>query len=245
MRPSGKLPPAVYWRRRLLLLAVVLVLGWFVVRLLGGDDDSSAEEPPPTAATPTAAASSTAPAPAPKPRKAKDVQVDVRLAPVEGACPPEAVSVSPSVRVGAFAGRAVAVTLRVVSVAPQPCTVRIDPSTFVLGVKGESGSVWSTQTCEGVKGRTVDVHPSWATVVELAWDGRADADSCDDEGAFVDPGQYTAQAALLGGDPVSARFTLTAAPTPTPPTPSTPASPKPDSAATPKPGSTPTTSRTP
>ncbi len=251
MRPAGKLPPGVYWRRRLLLLAIVLLLGWFVVRVVGGEGDSSAKEPEATEPTPTAATSATAPAPAQKPRKAKDVQVDVRFAPVQGACPAEAVTVSPSVRAGAYAGRAVAVTLRVVSVSPQPCTVRIDPSTFVLGVKGDDGAVWSTQTCEGVEARTVDVHPSWATVVEVAWNGRADADSCDDKGEFVAPGGYTAQAALLGGDPVSAEFTLTPAPTPTPtpptakPAPQGTGGPTPSTPASPKPGSTPTTSTSP
>ncbi|MGH1563794.1 hypothetical protein [Mumia sp. DW29H23] len=254
MRPSGKLPPGVYWRRRLVVLTVVLLLVWLFLRVVGGGDDQkaggepSAGETTPTATPPPSATASPTATRAPKPRKAKDVEVNVRLAVVDGACPPDSVFVTPSVAAGAYAGRAVPITLRVTSTAADPCTVRIDPSTFVLGVKAKDGPVWDTQSCGGIKGRTVDVHPTWATVIDVTWDGRASADSCDDKGAFVKAGSYSAQAALLGGEPAVREFTLTTAPTPTPTPPASPSvAPKPGStaSASPTPSSAPTTAATP
>ncbi|MBW9209480.1 hypothetical protein KV100_07415 [Mumia sp. zg.B21] len=255
MRPSGKLPPGVYWRRRLVVLTAVLLLGWLALRVIGGGDDQKAGGEPPATSTSVARtepSATTAPTRAHKPRKAKDVAVDVRLAAVDGVCPPETVFVTPSVVEGARAGGTVPVTLRVSSTATKPCTVRIDPSTFVLSVKSKDTTVWDTQACGEIQGRTVDVHPTWATVIDVTWDGRANADTCDEEGAFAKPAPYSAYAAILGGEPAVARFTLVAPPTPTPtpaPTTSPAAKPAPNPGATPatppKPGSAPATSRTP
>lgn len=240
MRPSGKLPPGVYWRRRLIVLTVVLLVIWLFFRVVGGgDDDPSSAEPPASTPTATTAPTEAPPTQAPKNRKAKDVKVDVRLAPVGGACPPESVYVTPSVPAGSYAGRTVPVTLRVFSTAASACTVRIDPSTFVLNVSDADGTLWDTQECDTLEGRTVDVHPSWATVIEVSWDGRANGDSCDDKGDQVKPGAYTAQAALLGGEPATARFSLVKAPPPPKPTKPTATPTKPTATPT-KPTATPT-----
>ena len=54
VRPSGPLPPRVYWVRRLLLLAVVAALVWGVVRVVGGGDPANGEPAgEPAAATDT------------------------------------------------------------------------------------------------------------------------------------------------------------------------------------------------
>ncbi len=241
MRPAGKLPPGVYWRRRVVVAVVVLLLVWLAARVIGGGDDADADAPEPTPTpTPTAAGATPTPTtPPPRDRKAKDVEVAVQLGAVAGPCAPESVQVVPSVAAGTLAGRAVPVTLRVVSSSKDPCTVRIDPTTFVLAVTDADGKVWDTQNCDRVEGRTVDVHPTWATVVDIGWSGRADGDTCDEPGAFAKPGEYKAKAALLGGEAAIGAFTLTAPPTPTP----TPTA----TATTPgaKPSASPTTAPTP
>jgi len=219
MRPSGKLPPGVYWRRRAFVVLVVVLLVWLGSRVIGGgDDDADARAPE---STPSATPTGSAPPPtaaAPRNRKARDVEVGVRLGAVTGPCAPESVQVVPSVAAGTLAGRAIPVTLRVVTSAEKPCTVRIDPTTFVLAVTDSGGKVWDTQTCDRVDGRTVDVHPTWATVVDVSWSGRADGDDCDKEGPFAKPGSYEAKAALLGGEAAIGEFTLAAPPTTAPPT---------------------------
>ncbi|MFD1824951.1 hypothetical protein [Mumia zhuanghuii] len=249
MRPSGKLPPGVYWRRRIVVAVVVLLVVWLVSRVVGGGDDADAKAPKSPAspsATPSGPAPTTPP-PTPRSRKAKDVEVGVRLGTVSGSCAPASVQVVPSVAAGTLAGRAIPVTLRVVTSAKEPCTVRIDPTTFVLEVRDSDGQVWDTQTCDRIRGLTVDVHPTWATVVDVPWSGRADGDGCDKEGAFVKPGAYEAKAALLGGEPAIGEFTLAAPPTPTPtPTPTPPPTTKPTApAATGKPSTSPSTAQTP
>ncbi|MEJ7743925.1 MAG: hypothetical protein WKF73_16140 [Nocardioidaceae bacterium] len=71
IRPSGPLPPKVYWVRRLMLLAVlvavVLLMWWFVASPDGGASDlqESAGSPSPAVAGPTEEASSTEDMPVP------------------------------------------------------------------------------------------------------------------------------------------------------------------------------------
>lgn len=217
MRPSGRSSRAVYWRRRIVLLLVLALLVVGSARVLRGGAHS-ADAAAPAGATTAAAARPTAtpstPAPSPKQRKARVAHVSVRLPVAASSCDPTNLEVAPSVSTGAYAAGIVTLRLAVSSTATSPCTAELS-SRLVLAVADEDGTLWDSR-CTPVPTRKVEVQPTWSSTFDVPWSGRRSGKDCDTPGSFLLPGTYRVQAAMLGGEPAEATFTLRQRPAPKP-----------------------------
>lgn len=226
-RPNGQLPPGVYWRRRILVLVVIALLIFGLTRIFGGgggDSDAtpgaggtSATSPPPSTAPSTVPTTQ-----APKQRKRKEVEVGVTVPITSAPCDVAKVGVSPAVGPRTYAGGAVPLRLRFSTTATTACTLRVKSPDLLVAVADDSGTVWDSRTCSPIGTRTIDLQPTWTTMIDVQWDGRKSSTDCARPSGFVPVGSYVVKAAMLGGQPDSKPFALAQRPAPRPvPTPTT------------------------
>lgn len=227
VRPKGHAPVGIYWRRRLVLVAVVLLAAAGVTKLVGGGDE-------PDAAASSASTGETGGSRDSgdrkgagddrdrkrKPRAGRDdpdvrsgtTNVRVRMASAKP-CDPARVTVSPSLLPDTYAGDDIPLRLGFGTGGDQPCVLSLTEHTPLISVSADGKTVWSSQKCSDLfDTRTVRVEPDWTTYVDARWSGRASGSSCGSKADFAEPGDYTVQAALLGGEPSKATITLEKAP---------------------------------
>lgn len=219
MSSARPLPPGVYWRRRVFVLGVAFALVFVIARWLTGSSDASDDDAPvaeqagaqvPTATrTVTAgeqATDATATGTASKGATAKPT-----LAQPDGPCEASDIVVTPSVAKGAEAGGDVTLTLSLQTLESEACTWEVSRSTVTTKISDGSREVWTTQQCpRAVPTQSVVVRRSVATLVELTWNAKESAANCSRRTDWVMPGDYTIEAAALGGEPGSAEFSLVA-----------------------------------
>jgi hypothetical protein len=229
-RPRGPLPPRVYWFRRGLVLVVALALVWGVAHLLGSgggtgseqaartvvaDASSSAPTTAPPASAPPEAVTSPRP-PTKKQRRAQATAAATPLTPPEGPCASGDITVDPSVRGNAYAGRSTVFTLSMTSRVSPACTFTVTPSTVVLRLTSGSDRIWSTQECRGaVPKQSVVVRRDVPATVSVAWNGQRSDSDCTRSTAWAQPGYYHVTAAVFGADPTDEQFELQPPPRPT------------------------------
>ena len=212
-RPSGPLPPRVYWTRRVLLLTILALLAWGLMRCVGAPDaqpsgGSAASEPTnETAVSPTP---DNQPGrerqPADPPAGVRAVSAGFR--PARQPCDPAAVAVVPQVSGRVRVGEAVPIQLRVSATSADPCLLRLDSTSLLVAVTSQDAPVWSSAGCaSAIPVQSLVVQPRWSTVVEVMWSGRRLGEECA-AGRPVPPGSYTVQAAMVAGEPAAADFEL-------------------------------------
>lgn len=218
VRPSGPLPPRVYWTRRLLLLAVLVVILWGLVRCTSEvDPQTQADGTGPSPSAGTSEVTSTPDAAPHRPRGSAPA-AGVSLVPAHFSaagqrCDPSTVYVLPQVSGRVRVGEVVPLQLRVTTSAARACTLVLNSTSLLVAVTSEDQQVWSSTRCSSaVPTRSLVVQPHWATLVDLAWSGRLGRASCDSTERQAAPGPYTVQAALVEGEPAAADFELLPSP---------------------------------
>lgn len=227
IRPSGPLPPRVYWLRRLLLLILVLGLLWVLVRVLGGGDDPAGRQP--DASDPASEAASdpdTSPTPTSRQiRRAEQraEQADLRAHKVQdvaqtldgpsGPCDLTLVRTAPQVVQPAYAGAAVTIQIGLMTDQPTACALDLHPDRILLSVSSDDAPLWSSTECpDAVPQRELVLRPLWTSTVDVQWSGQRSGRRCAADAAFATPGEYELQVAALTGEPSSFDFTLAAPP---------------------------------
>ncbi|MGH3496603.1 MAG: hypothetical protein ACRDP1_03960 [Nocardioidaceae bacterium] len=229
VRPSGPLPPRVYWTRRLLLLAIVVVLVWGVARCAGGSN--AADKAATTSKTSPSAGAARTVQHHQRPQHARRhasrhhrVHTHHRVGPAvalvrpnlpaaSGTCDPTQVSVSPSVVGPAYAGRRSLITL-VFTTTGKPCTLAVDAKDLLVAVQGSSGTAWTSHRCTAaIPSSSLVLRPGWLATVGVAWTGHVSDASCSTAAPAVATGSYTVQAAVIGGEPASTTVHVQSAPT--------------------------------
>lgn len=238
IRPSGPLPPRVYWTRRLLLLVVLVVvlsvLWWVLGRVTGGTPDSAASQEPPAPSSsvvltttpvggddqdPSGSGSGGAPGPGHTRHNGTSVETDhhpregkqhqPELAEPTGECDPAAVDMEIAVS-DSRAGRATPARLLLTSTATPACTLAVTATSLVLRVTSGDDIVWSSDDCpDMVLAKEMVVRAEPATAYRFTWNGRRSTEGCHGLGRLAEPGGYWVEAALIGGDPHRAYFDLT------------------------------------
>ena len=90
------------------------------------------------------------------------------------------------------------------------CTLGVSPSLLEARLSSAKGIVWASTSCpDGLAAKNVVVGPTPATVYSFDWDGKISPDACTSKGSVAPPGNYTVEAALIGGEPASAHFVVT------------------------------------
>jgi hypothetical protein len=231
VRPSGPLPPRVYWVRRLLLLGVVLGPVWALLAAVGGGDDPASgepetvepgaevtEEPADEASTNAQSAAETRreerkarrerKADRRTPERVQDVSQSLETA--AGACDLTLVQVVPHVTEPVYARSEVPMRIGLRTEQATACTLALSPDRLLVAVHSlEDVSIWSSTECpDSVPTRDVVLRPHWTATVDLLWSGTRSGRRCSADDAYAAPGEYVLQVAALTGEPASFEFTL-------------------------------------
>jgi type IV secretory pathway VirB10-like protein len=233
MRPTGPLPPRVYWTRRVVLVvAVAIVAGlvWFFVSGSGRADQAAADDAEQQAAprdttqtTPPGNASPTTnqtpqqqPQDKPErqhPTKPADKQKPKRapLAQPTGDCKPQDVDMK--IDVGDSApGEPNTATLLLSSDKLAACTLSITPDTMTVRVTSGEDVVWSSDNCpDALRAQQVVAREELPAAYQFRWSGQRSSDNCQPVSALPSPGGYWVEAAMIGGEPHRAYFDIKAA----------------------------------
>jgi hypothetical protein len=200
VRPSGPLPPRVYWVRRLLLLAIVflfvLLVWWLVGRVFGKGDPAEAAAPQPTAPAPSSSdgghhRTNHHSKPGGKHHGTGQVQPT-------GACDPADIAVAVVVK-DMNEGASNPVKLTFTSTAAAACTLAVTPDSLALRITSGQDLIWSSDNCpDELLATQLVVRRQQATGYTFNWDGYRSTDSCSAPGTVAKPGGYWAEAALIG-----------------------------------------------
>jgi hypothetical protein len=238
MRPSGPLPPRVYWVRRILVIAVVVLavaLVWWLLGSRGGARPTGSAEPDAALSglgTTTPSASDEAPTsagPATDPpvttadgtshrqhivrshhrHRAGEPAHKSPLPPPTGTCDPSDVKLSVDVA-DAKAGQSTTATLTLTTFDGAACTLQITPASLVLRVTSGTDVLWTSDDCPNLlPARQVVVRADPAATYKFSWDGRRSVQGCESPGAIATPGGYWVEAALVGADVHKGYFDVT------------------------------------
>lgn len=226
MRPSGPLPPRVYWTRRLLALVVLLVvisiLWWCVQKVTGNADDSAAtagdgtsqqadssDAGPSEGEEPSggpAGDETIAPPSTEKQKPRKHKKKNAPLMTPTGGC--DVAEVAMSIEVADVdQGKANPITLELTGPQGTACTQAITSSTLVLRITSGDDVVWSSDDCpDKLLAEEVVVRAKPAGKYTFTWNGQRSTGSCANTGPDAKPGGYWVEAALIGADAHKAFF---------------------------------------
>lgn len=221
MRPSGPLPPRIYWTRRvvaLIVLVLVISMLWWLAQKVTGRADDSESSPPTTQQTdpsPTVEQPSTAETTAPvdegqQPRKHKKKNKKAPLPAPTGGCAVKDVAMAIEVS-DVDQGKSNPIKLELTGPEGTACTQAITASTLVLRITSGDDVVWNSDDCpDELLAEEVVVRADPAGVYTFDWNGRRSTGSCAGTGSFTEPGGYWVEAALIGADAHKAYFDVRA-----------------------------------
>jgi hypothetical protein len=230
----GPLPAGVYWRRRIFVLLLAATLVFVVASVLSGGSDGADDEAP--AAQQAAGEVEPSETITVKDRRngRKGKRDSAVVGPTydptvmvdpEGNCEPADIKITPRIET-AVAGEPVTIGLTLQTVQAEACYFRIGADKVTLNITKRGREVWTSRECpDPVPAESVVVRRVVATVVEMTWtpypQGRRGAE-CPGTDEWLLPGDFTATAAALGGEPAESDFALLS---PTPETVTVPADP--------------------
>jgi hypothetical protein len=202
LRPTGSLPPTVYWRRRLLLIAAAVLLAAltvYVVFLSGGDKPKPSGQSSSGAAGHGVATRSTKPSHPPTPT----------IAPVS--CVPsvlriQAVTQAPRYRVG----QEPTLEIQVTNIGTAPCIADLSDAQIELLVYNGESRVWGSHDCKVKPGsKVVTLMAAKQVRRSIVWTGLSSQPKCAGKRQRVGVGNYTLRVRLGRMDGSSKAFTLT------------------------------------
>ncbi len=239
MRPSGPLPPQVYWLRRLMLLGVVVVvtavLWWLISGSVGADGspasdaapktprstgsapDSTATSPPPATTEPPATTQTTPPKNTPRSPNAttsskpdkQDEPNKTPLAEPNGDCSPDGVNMTIDVA-DVKSGRSNTATFLLTSTDTPACTLAVTAGKLVVKVTSGDDTVWSSDDCpDALLAKQLVVRADPPSSYQFKWNGARSSEGCQLDDTPLEPGGYWVEAALIGGEPHKAFFDIT------------------------------------
>ena len=232
MRPTGPLPPKVYWTRRVALVVIVVLLTSFVWWLVSGSgqagetkaDDATKGAPTSSAPTTPSGTETTTDITEPRshtPRTPKGTadgsspRVPTKptrtpLAQPTGDCKPKDVGMK--IDVGDSApGEANTATLLLTSLGTPACTLSITPETMVVRVTSGQDVVWSSDDCpDTLRARQVVAREDPPAAYQFQWSGQRSSENCQPVDSIPEPGGYWVEAAMIGGEPHKAYFDIKA-----------------------------------
>ncbi|MGP7959606.1 hypothetical protein ACTVCO_02185 [Sanguibacter sp. A247] len=189
LRPTGSLPPRVYWRRRLAVLVVlvaVVALAIALVSKLGGDDAPEKKAP----GTPGAAATA---AETPTPQATGKGGVPI--------CVPETLTSSLEANGSDFAADTEpAFTVTMTNTSTSPCLVDVSAKTRAVTVTSGPARVWNSSDCAKSpdKGKTLLIGAGKSEATTLTWNRTRSEAGCPRKGVVAKAGTYRATAEVLG-----------------------------------------------
>ncbi len=238
MRPSGPLPPQIYWLRRLMLLGVVVVvtavLWWLISGSVGADGtpaSDASKTPRSTGPAPDSTTTSTAPAtteppattqtkpPKRTPRSPnattsskpdkQDKHPKAPLAEPTGDCSPDGVDMTIDVA-DVKSGRSNTATFLLTSTDTPACTLAVTSGKLVVKVTSGDDTVWSSDDCpDALLAKQLVVRADPPSSYQFTWNGTRSSEGCQLDDTPLDPGGYWVEAALIGGEPHKAFFDIT------------------------------------
>lgn len=226
VRPSGPLPPRVYWLRRTVVLALVVGLVLLGLALRGVNDEPATAGGTPGSPEPSSFVSGRDQALTErdhgrnKGKRSDDSRPDrkrkaKRLAEPDGPCRPEQVRLRPLVSAGNRAGNPVEIRLRMRTTGRAACTVEVDPDELLVKVTSGTDLIWTSDQCPAALWPSqLVVRRSEPLTYRVAWSGRRSARRCPLHTERARPGTYVAAAALIGGEPAETTFMLSPQPAP-------------------------------
>ncbi len=214
----GPLPAGVYWRRRIFVLLLAATMVFVVASVLSGGSDGEDDEAPAAqqAAGEVEPSETITVKDRRKGRKGKRNSVVVGptydptvMVDPEGNCEPADIKITPRIET-AIAGEPVTIGLTLQTVQADACYFRIGADKVTLNITKRGREVWTSRECpDPVPAESVVVRRVVATVVEMTWtpypQGRRGAE-CPGTDEWLLPGDFTATAAALGGEPADSDF---------------------------------------
>jgi hypothetical protein len=230
IRPSGPLPPRVYWVRRLLLLALVVIVVsavWWLLSGLGPQSKDVGAAPQTsqvsqtvTPSSPTTDTSSSrgtgagrhhhkTPPGGTDAHPGRQHHHQPQLAASTGPCAPGDVAITVQVD-GVTRGEAATATLSLTSLSTPACTLPVDSHAMVVRIVAKGGGVvWTSDDCpDAVPARQIVVRADPATTYRMAWDGHESVQGCTAPGRLAPAGDYWFQVALVGAEAYQGGFTV-------------------------------------
>jgi hypothetical protein len=209
MRPTGPLPPRVYWTRRVVLVvAVALVAGliWFLVSGSGRADDSAGGDtkqtsaPPETTSTTPADDSATTGSQSPRQQPQQKPERQQPTKPQRQQKPKRAPLAQPT---GDCKPQDVDMKIDVGDSAPG------EPNTANLLLSSEV--IWSSDDCpDALRAQQVVAREDLPAAYQFRWNGQRSSENCQPVDAIPTTGGYWVEAAMIGGEPHRAYFDIKA-----------------------------------
>ncbi|WP_448058974.1 hypothetical protein [Cellulomonas hominis] len=194
VRPTGSLPPRVYWVRRLLVLVLLaaVVLGVVLIaRALTGGGDGTAD-PEPEAPAPSTSTTTEAEDPAGPQACAVD-QLGVTLAADAASYP---------------GGALPTFTLTLVNNGTDPCLVDAGDAQRDLRITSGSDAIWASQDCAAGESLELLLAAGQSDERQVQWSRTRSAAGCPDGQAAALPGTYQATLTLAGASAAPVVFVL-------------------------------------
>lgn len=213
-RPTGPLPPAVYWRRRILALAVALLLVLGIGRVLswGSDGQEGAQgttvSGKPTG-DPTVGASTEPDTPdRTRTRTAKPTKTKTPLVEPDGPCQPSDVLIEPAVT-QVHAQDVIPLKLSVGTRTSPACIFAFDSRHVTLKISSGKDLIWTSVECpRQVPSRELVLRSTERVKVTFEWSGRRSDEGCTSTTDWALPGYYHLSSSALGGEPADDQFEL-------------------------------------
>ncbi|QIK82559.1 hypothetical protein [Sanguibacter sp. HDW7] len=191
LRPTGSLPPRVYWRRRLVVLVVlvaVVALAVVVVQKIG-DGPSTPKDKPAAGATSS-------------PSETPSAGVPI--------CTKDVLATKLEANGSEFAaGAEPAFTVTMTNTSKVPCLVDVSHETRVVTVTSGPARVWGSGDCvKSSKPKTLLVGAGKSEASTLTWDRTRSEEGCPRTGVVAKAGTYKATATVLGAASKEISFVL-------------------------------------
>jgi hypothetical protein len=106
------------------------------------------------------------------------------------------------------AGRQPAITLSVVDVGAQPCTVDLGTTSTAISVLSAGKPVWTSNACTDKVARATPLSPAAAQMLQLRWDRTGNAGGCAPSTPALPAGQYEIVARVGGSAAYGGNFEL-------------------------------------
>jgi hypothetical protein len=194
LRPTGSLPPSVYWRRRLLLVgaALLIILTAYVLLVAGSDKKKPASQQ--SSAEPSATPTKSSPSPSRE------------IVP----CVPSVLGVAATTPLKTYkVGQQPELEIQVTDTGDAPCIADLSDGQIELLVYNGESRVWGSHDCQVEPGSSpMTLTPRQPVKRAIRWTGLSSQPHCAGSRMRVGPGNYTLRARFAGIDGRPSTFSI-------------------------------------